>query len=141
MTLVPSGRRRGCSVIDRAAPRDQPVDVPLAPVATSAGARSSIEAGKGRVDCQSPDLEPGFPREEVLKPAEADQVAEQTPDIVVRAVGRVEADLAVMHLDAEVAETGPAVKAFAIRGRFVDRDVVLKRAALTKLERSPILAV
>jgi len=124
MTLVPSGRRRGCRVIRSRGTARSAHRRPSCPRATSAGARSSIEAGKGRVDCQSPDLEPGFPREEVLKPARPTRFAEQTPDIVVRAVGRVEATLPSCTLMLRWLRTGAAVKAFPIRGRFVDRDVV-----------------
>src|SRR6266404_2118512 len=133
--------RRGRRVVDRATASNKCSNVALAPTPAGPFARPGIEASESRIYRESADIEARFPCHKELQSTEADQISEQPPDIIVRAVRGIESHLSLMHLDAEMAEAGPAIKAFAIRGRVIDRDVILERAARVHLERCAVFAM
>src|SRR5882724_711583 len=133
--------RRGLRVVDCATAVNQCSHVALAPTPTGPVARTGVEASESRIYRESADIEAGFPCHKELQSSEADQISEQSSDVIVRAVGSIKPYFSLMHLDAEMAEAGPAIKSFTVRGRVIDRDVILERAARVHLERCAVFAM
>src|SRR5260370_37238824 len=71
------------SLVEFATASDERFDFPLSPP-TASIAGTGIEARKRRIYCESADLELRLLRDEVLEATKADQIAKQTPHVVMR---------------------------------------------------------
>src|SRR5712664_3711389 len=91
--------RRRFGAINCAAARNECTYITLAPTSSAAVTSSRVQARKSRVDRQSTHLESRLSCHKVLQATEADEISEQSPNVIVRTVSSIESHLPPVHLN------------------------------------------